>query len=100
MEIGQETIGDAEAIARGDEEARLTGKRRELAVIGSRALQKPQGSRAADDDLSSPRLYLVRSFRCLRRDLAALGMHHVALGIGSPHRQECARPHMQRNEMA
>src|SRR5262245_2395624 len=76
MEIGQETIGDAEAIARGDEEARLTGKLREIAVIASHAFQKPQGSRADGDDLSSPRLHLVQSFRCLGRDHAALEMHH------------------------
>ena len=55
MEVGQEAIDEAEAIARGDEEAGLAVEGPEPSSLTSRrALQKPERGRADGDDLPAP----------------------------------------------
>ncbi len=67
MEVGQEAIDEAEAIARRDEQARLSVKGSEQAVIACRAFQQPERGGADRHDLPSPRLDLVQGVAPCRR---------------------------------
>ena len=53
MEIGQQDIDRAEAVARRDEDRGLAGKRRDRAVLGRGAFQQPQRGGADRDDAAA-----------------------------------------------
>src|SRR5262245_10032174 len=99
MEVGQEAIDEAEAIAWGDEEAGLAVEGPEPSVLAGRTFQKPERGRADGDDLPSPALHPIQRVSGFGRDRAMLGMHTMTFRVLRPHRQEGAGADVKRDEM-
>ena len=69
-------------------------------VLVRRRFEQPQRCRADRDDAPAGRSRRVEPLCDFAHQCAALGMHLVARRILRLHRQECARPDMQREELA
>ena len=77
MEIGQQDIDRAKAIARRDEDRGLARKRLDGAVLGRSAFEQPQRGGADRDDTAAPGAGRVQRGRGLGSDAAPFGVHPV-----------------------
>ena len=99
MEVGQHHVDRAKAVAGGDEQRGLAGKRRKRTVFARRAFQQTQRGRADGDNAAAGAARCVQG-RCGGRGHAApFGVHFVAGRVVCLDRQKCAGADMQRHAL-
>ena len=96
MEIGQQRVDGAEAIAGGDEDRRLAFEGAKRAVLAGGAFEQPRRGRADGDDAAAARARRVERRGGRRVEPAPFRVHGVAGGVVDLHRQERAGADMQR----
>ena len=97
MEIGQERVGGAKAVARRDENGGVAGERLERTVLIRRTFQQTQCRRADGNDAAAFRPHCVQGVRGRSGHLAPFRMHTVRFDVVGLDRQECPCADMQRH---
>src|SRR5215472_4323558 len=95
VEIGQQHVDSAEAVAGHDEQARLAGKGPDLAVLKGSALDEAQARCPDRDEAAGSALGCRNALSGLGGENAAFGVHRMVARIGNLDRQERAGPDMQ-----